>query len=321
MVAFIFGLIFLIAGGAVGTNYGEIDKVSVSGGSITAEGDHVVVGGIIGVSYGKLSRSDSSVLVSASSRGIAYAGGAVGEANGLIETTFVSSDSVYAFSSADESVLEETIFGTQDFDLLCASGGIVGVSFGIVSRVRANVQTVSAECAIDSNRLYVAIGGVAGMGTEIYDAEVSGNCSIESSEPQFIVGGLAGILTEKAERAVIGAVKLKGNLIGGAVGAFSFAESSHIVDVYSLATVSSEQAGLVGKIFRTGEEGDADTGVIRDCYYLNGVDVFVRENLDNVGVNTKLAAVSDFYGSAIYDGFDSEIWNIQNGALPSVKEE
>ncbi|MCR4725842.1 MAG: hypothetical protein K5753_01320 [Clostridia bacterium] len=311
----------LIAGGAVGTNYGEIDEVSVSGGGITAEGDHVVVGGIIGVSYGKLSRSDSSALVSASSRGIAYAGGAVGEANGLIETTFVSSDSVYAFSSADESVLEETIFGTQDFDLLCASGGIVGVSFGIVSRVRASVQTVSAECAIDSNRLYVAFGGVAGMGTEIYDAEVSGNCSIESSEPQFIVGGLAGILTEKAERAVIGAVKLKGNLIGGAVGAFSFTESSHIVDVYSLATVSSEQAGLVGKIFRTGEEGDADTGVIRDCYYLNGVDVFVRENLDNVGVNAKLAAVSDFYESAIYDGFDSEIWNIQNGSLPSVKEE
>ncbi len=307
------------AGGICGTQSYELTDVTVNG-TISVQGDSVFVGGIAGVSNGTVTNVTATASVSGTSSGYVYAGGAIGQLNGSISKVKVTASSVSAISTAVQEVLETATSAATYIDLLSAAGGVVGLSGGSITSVQANVPSVTASSEVQSETLYIAAGGIAVAASSLSDVEVKGTGAISASGGHSVAGGLCAVLFDTAERAIIGAVTLSADLVGGAVAEFSFVEASMIQNVYSLAAVGAEQAGLVGSISLSDHTEEVNTGVVTACYYLNGVDVFVRENLDYVTSNTKLAAASDFNGSAIYASFDSEVWTLQEGHLPTLKE-
>ncbi len=307
-----------VAGGVSGENNVRIRNVSASG-SIEAEGETVILGGITGESNGSLEDGESSLSVSAKSNGISYAGGIAGKAAESIVKGKVSSSLVEARSLSSETALENAYFEIEEIRFLAVAGGAVGMTTATVSRVETRETTVRSIVQTADESFFSLAGGAVGLAFSVRDSAVySGEISAEGGSG--FAGGAIGALYGNAARLLVGSVSLTANTVGGAVAAFSFETGASLESVFSLAEVGDGEGGIVGKIFLSGSDEEFETGKVSASYYLFGLAVKETETPSLVSNNEKLSDASDFYGSAIYSALDDEIWNLQEGALPSLKE-
>ncbi len=154
------------AGAVAGRNYGRIEAVEVSGGSIQGSAEESRAGGIVGENSGYIKDVTISSNITASEAD-AVLGGIAGRNSGWIDTATVSSEIT---GSGADAVL----------------GGVAGENSG-----RINAATVNGD--ITGSEANVILGGLAGENTGSVDGgTLDRGSTLTASGESVFLGGIAG---------------------------------------------------------------------------------------------------------------------------------
>lgn len=295
------------AGGAVGVLTGTLaDGVLTS--VISATVTSGVFGGLVGDCEGVISDCDASAEVTVTGTGKVVAGGVAGEGEGSVRSSTVSAD-VRTHSTASSEEVAALVALNQPYAPIVAAGGVVGYFRGSVSGVSVTVNGVSATTDHTGGELCSLAGGVAGYLRTCQDVEVKGSGSIASSGGVSYAAGGVALLGENFDRAVISDVSLSASNVGWACSLAALREEGVVSDVY--ATVGDESGSLVKVL--------TEDATIEHCGYLYGVSTPSVGADDRITETQKLASTEAFYAAALYENFDTDVWQIDGTALPTLK--
>ena len=295
------------AGGAVGVLTGTLaDGVLTS--VISATVTSGVFGGLVGDCEGVISDCDASAEVTVTGTGKVIAGGVAGEGEGSVRSSTVSANvSVHSTASSEE--VAALVALNQTYAPIVAAGGAVGYFRGSVSGVSVTVNGVSATTDHTGGELCSLAGGVAGYLRTCQDVEVKGSGSIAASGGVSYAAGGVALLGENFDRAVISGVSLSASNVGWACSLAALREEGGVSDVY--ATVGDESGSLVKVL--------TEDATIEHCGYLYGVSTLTVGADDRITETQKLASTEAFYATALYENFDTDVWQIDGTALPTLK--
>ena len=291
-------------GGFAGRSNVQINNVNGSV-VITLTGGNVVVGGAVGNLESSLTGSAlSSQIIATVTSGVF--GGLVGAGSGSVQGCEVTAD-ISVTSSADSDEVAALIAQNQYYQSIVVAGGAVGYFSGTVSKTKVTVTAISASTTYAGNALNVLAGGVAGYLIDAENVEVKGSGSIQASGGVSYASGGVAVLGDTMTFAVISGVTLSAANVGWAAVIASLRSDGLVENVY--ATIGNESGALVKTL-----QNDAS---INHCAYLYGAATLSVAG--DVTETQKLASLEAFYATALYEEFDTDVWQISGTALPTLK--
>ena len=295
------------AGGAVGVLTGTLAGSALTG-QITSNVINGTFGGLVGNCEGVITDSSSSVELTVSALGKVIAGGIAGEGIGSVRESAVSAEINACSAAVQGEVAALTALG-ESYSPIAVAGGAVGYFRGNVSGVSVMVTGISATTDYAGGELVALAGGIAGYLRNAENVEVKGANLIRASGGVSYAAGGVVLLGENLEYAVISGVSLSAANVGWACCVAALREEGSLQNVY--ATIGEEGGALVKML--------TEDATITDCAYLYGAATLTSGADGRITGTEKLASLEAFYAAALYEDFDTDVWQISGTALPTLK--
>ncbi len=284
---------------------------------------HIYAGALSGWNYGIIEKCGSDVDITAYTSHKAltsvwtYIGGVVGMNDGTVKSTKATADIIHTASSGK----------SEEYNEVVAIGGIAGGHRGSLTECSANAE-IESNCEVYSrNDRALRIGalvGVCARTSKVFDCTAKGEITAKNSG-KSLDGGIGGTVGISKEGSMIINVLSEVNInvgdtitapVGGLVG--SNQSNSTIKNSVCKGSIS-----IGNNVAGCGNVLGDQKAALYDCYY--STDSSLTKNGEAVTATCTAGEAKELFelqsAEFIFDtlGWDSEIWQINEGANPTLK--